>query len=296
MNLERWLLAVSVSAALFAENSFAAQGDPVAGYKLLTTIGLPGGLSANDIAWADPGAARLYLADRGNASATPPIAPRIDVIDTVTNRFLTSIALPSATNGVVGLPRRHEVWTGLNDSTVNVINTDTNTIVAVINTGGTGRADEVAYDPVDHLILIANDRDQPAFVSFIDTETRTVVKRLVYDGTSAPNATGGIEQPVWDPQANKFYISIPATGANPKGEVDELDPLWLSVTRSFPTTCGPAGLALLPAQRLITSCGDVIDILSAKILTTVKGSAETRSGTTRSISACTSAAARTGSA
>jgi len=32
------------------------------------------------------------------------------------------------------------------------------------------------------------------------------------------------------------------------------------ITRSFATTCSPAGLALIPGQRLITSCGDVVDI------------------------------------
>jgi hypothetical protein len=32
------------------------------------------------------------------------------------------------------------------------------------------------------------------------------------------------------------------------------------ITRSFATTCSPAGLAFIPGQRLITSCGDVVDI------------------------------------
>ena len=258
-------------ALAFATTAFAAQGDPVGGYKLLTTVAIPGGLTSNDISWVDSANARYYLADRGNATATPPVPPRVDVIDTVTSQYLTSITLPAAANGVVSVPRAHEVWVGLSNSNVAIINTDTNTIVGNVSTGGTARADEIAYDPADHIILIANDRDTPPFVSFISQQSRTVLKKVPYDGSSAPQSTGGIEQPVWDGPAGKFYLAIPATAANAKGEVDELDPQKLALTRSFPTTCGPAGLVLIPNQRLMTSCGDVLDVLTGKVVTTVTG-------------------------
>src|SRR5262249_53124777 len=159
---------------------------------------------------------------------------------------LASIVLPSPPNGVVGIPRAHEIWAGLNDSTVVVIDTDNNTISHVISTGGTARADEAAYDPVDRLLLIANDQDTPPFVSFISTQSYSVVKKVSYDGSEAPKSTGGIEQSVWDGQAGKFYLAIPATAANPNGEIDELDPTTASVTRSMPTVCkGPSGLVLI---------------------------------------------------
>lgn len=247
----------------------AQQGAPVAGYKLLNTITIPTGLAANDISWVDTTTARYYLADHGNA---PSVAPTVDVVNTQTGQFLTSIVLPSSTNGIVGIPRSHEIWVGLNDSTVTVIDTDTNTISKVISTGGTARADEEAYDPVDSLILMANDRDTPPFVSFISTETYSVVKKVAYDGNQAPQSTGGIEQSVWDGQTGKFYLAIPATKANPNGEIDELDPTTFSVTRSMPTACtGPSGLVLVPNQRLVTACGDVIDISTGKVVTTVSG-------------------------
>lgn len=247
----------------------AQQGAPVAGYKLLDTIKLPNDLSANDISWVDAGTARYYLADHGTGTT---VAPTIDVIDTLNRQFVTAIVMPSSTNGVVGLPRSHELWVGLNDSTVAVVNTDTNTISQVIATGGTGRSDELAYDPADSLVLIANDRDTPPFVSFISTRSYTVVKKLAYDGNAAPQSTGGLEQPVWDGQVGKFYLAVPATKANPNGEIDELDPTSMTVTRSIPTVCiGPSGLVLVPNQRLVAACGDVIDILTGKVVTTVKG-------------------------
>lgn len=258
--------------ALTTVPAVAQQGQPIGGYKLLNTIQVPGGLAGNDISWVDSANARYYLADRGNATASPVVGPRVDVIDTEHNQFLTSIPLTVASNGILAIPRAHELWVGLNDSTVAVIDTTTNAITHVISTGGTARADELAWDPVDGLILIANDRDAPPFVSFISERTYSVVKTLRYDGTAAPQSTGGIEQPVWDGPAGKFYIAIPATSANPKGEVDEIDPVKLSVTRTFPTACtGPSGMVLIPNQRLMVACGDVIDIASGKVVTTVSG-------------------------
>jgi hypothetical protein len=270
----RQLLFPAFSAVMFITTSAVAragQGDPVAGYKLLTTVSLPGGLTGNDISWVDSNTARYYLADRGNTTASPAVPPRIDVIDTESNQFLTSITLPAGANGVLSIPRAHEIWVGLNDSTVAVINTDTNAITSIVSTGGTARADEIAFDPVDRVILIANDRDSPPFVSFISQQGKSVLKKVNYDGSAAPQSTGGIEQPVWDGPVGKFYLAIPATKANANGEVDELDPVALAVTKSFPTTCGPAGLVLMPNQRLMTSCGDVVDVISGKIVASVKG-------------------------
>jgi hypothetical protein len=263
--MRKLLLSLCVLCAIGA----AQQGTPVAGYKLLDTIKLPNDLSANDISWVDAGTARYYLADHGTGST---VAPTIDVIDTLNRQFVTAIVMPSSTNGVVGIPRSHEIWVGLNNSTVAVVNTDTNTISQVIATGGTGRSDELAYDPADSLVLIANDRDSPPFVSFISTRSYTVVKKLNYDGNQAPQSTGGLEQPVWDGPVGKFYLAVPATKTNPNGEIDELDPASMTVTRSMPTVCkGPSGLVLVPNQRLVAACGDVIDVVTGQVVTTVKG-------------------------
>ncbi len=79
----------------------------------------------------------------------------------------------------------------------------------------------------------------------------------------------GIEQPVWNAKTQMFYLALPGTAENPAGEVDEIDPAGQLIRRVFPTTCSPAGLAVVPRQRLVTSCGDVIDIASGNVLTTV---------------------------
>ena len=272
-------IAVLVTLAVaFADDSNKNHLTP---YKFLTTISIPGGLTGFDISWVDSEASRYYLADRGNATATPPVSPRIDVIDTEHDSFLHSINLNTAPNGVVVIHRtgdRREqdepgtLVAGGADSTAIFIDLAHPTATPVsVSTGGNQRADELAFDPRDHVILIANDKDTPApFVTFIATTNPPhVLGKIVYDGNSGnPKSTGGIEQPVWDGAKKRFYIAIPSTAANAQGEVDEIDPIAMSITHIFPTTCMPAGLALIPGQRLMTSCGDILTIANGSIVHT----------------------------
>jgi len=76
------------------------------------------------------------------------------------------------------------------------------------------RADELCYDPAEHLITIANDADSPPFISFIPTEgpnAYTVVKQIKFDGLAGdgPNATNGIEQCQWNPREGRIYLNVP---------------------------------------------------------------------------------------
>jgi hypothetical protein len=282
--MRKELLALSMLAALtlvLAGMANAQSGqDPQSPYKYLKTIPIPTGLTGFDISWVDPSSGRYYLADRGDATVTPAVSPTIDVIDTVHDKFLFSIPLSSPGNGVVAIrdssdrddrdePSPGQLVVGTNDSNTLFIDLEHpfNAPFAV-STGGQNRADELAFDPADHLILIANDRVPDLFVTLIKTtNVPQIVGKIYYDGSvpGNPVSTGGIEQPVWDGAKHKFYISIPSTQANATGEVDEINPITMKITRSFPTTCGPAGLALLPGQRLITSCGDVITIENGSV-------------------------------
>jgi hypothetical protein len=275
-----------VALPIFFAAAYAADNDKdkLAPYRLLTTINIPEGLVGFDISWVDSERGRYYLANRGNAAVTPPVPPGIDVIDTKHNRFLYEIPLSSAGNGVVAIggpgdddhaDQAGVLVVGTADSHALFIDL-ANPLAAPfsVSTNGNHRADELAYDPLDHVILIANDQDTPApFVSFISTATHAVLGRIVYDGSSGnPLSTGGIEQTVWDAAARRFYISIPKTAAHTNGEIDEINPVTMAITKIFPTSAacgarsGPAGLALIPGQHLIASCGDVLDIASGSVL------------------------------
>jgi hypothetical protein len=259
----------------------ATAKDKLGPYTLLTTITVPAdqGVPANlaggfDISWVDSANGMYYLSERTGVAGKG----RIDVFDAENDQFLyfiygfvgNSAAGRDASGpaGVLAIHKEHELWVGDGDSTTKVVSLDATppAVVATISTGGTMRADELAYDPIDHIIIIANDADTPPFVTFISQQTRSVLGKISY-----PQATNGLEQSVWDQQSHKFYMSVPATVANPNGEVDEIDPLSMSITRVFPisTTCGPAGLALLPHQRLITSCGVALDARTGGTIATI---------------------------
>jgi hypothetical protein len=131
-------------------------------------------------------------------------------------------------------------------------------VVAVIPTGGKCRADELAYDAADHIIVIANDQDSPPYLTFISTDTQSVLGRLTYPPSQI---TFGLEQPVWNPKNDRFYQAVPAN-ANNTGSIDVINPLTMQVERSLMTGCSPAGLVLTPSQRLKTSCGETFDAIT----------------------------------
>ena len=99
------LSVVAVLALFVAAYADDSHRDKLGPYKLLTTIVIPEGLVGFDISWVDSDASRYYLANRGNPTANPPVAPTIDVIDTEHDKFLFAIPLPltAAGNGVVAL-------------------------------------------------------------------------------------------------------------------------------------------------------------------------------------------------
>jgi len=261
--------------------------DKLGPYQLLTTITIPGNLAGGfDISWVDSASERYYLADRTTAS--------VDVVDAEHDQYLHSITgfqgvqpVPgtSGPNGVLVIHKENELWAGDGNSTAKVVDLNEGpsaTPFAIpISTPcpgaptSTHRADELAYDPIDHIIVIATDRDTPPFLTLISQESRTVLGGIRYPQAVFPDVSGGLavnhgmEQAVWNQQTKKFYISVPATSTNINGEVN-IDLKSMEVTRVFPinTPCGAAGLALLPKKRLMTSCGVVLDVKTGGILAT----------------------------
>jgi len=252
-----------VIASLALSVAALAQPGQLTNYQQIATVSIPGGLAGFDISWVDSANEKFYLADRTATKGTG----RIDVIDTRTNTFLYAIpqtkgevgfvgnAGPgiSGPNGVVAIPQINQLYIGDGDSTVKVVDLTAKAVVSVIPTGGKFRADELAYDPVDRIIMITNPNDSPPFLTFISTDTQAVLGHLFY-----PASQSGLEQPVWDGQTKMFLISIPGTSSF-LGAVDVIDPVAMQATNRIYLSCSPAGLALGPLQRVMTSCGQVID-------------------------------------
>lgn len=153
-------------ATAYAQDS---EKDKLGPYKQIATVKVASGFvfpgGGFDIVWADPSTERVYIADRGNSSAKPPVPPGVDVLSTKHPDFLFEIPLPQSggTNGVLVF---HKPDDDKHDGTLVVGGTDSNTYFVdlsrpfaapiAVSTGGKARADELAYDPRDQIILIAN--------------------------------------------------------------------------------------------------------------------------------------------
>ena len=236
---------------------------PVALVKAIAVPGAP--LASTDLVWVDEASKRMFFADRSNSG--------IDIIDAQTDSFVGRVtgfvgavgANGAGPNGVL-VTSDHKLWAGDGNSLTQVVDLSLNPprIIQSISTGGVNRADELAYDPTDRVILIGNDRDPVPYVALISADTYRVLGTIPFrEGT-------GLEQPVWDPQLNRFLINVPtARGA----ELAVVDPKTLAVTAAYPvgSNCGGTGLALGPFQRLLVACGTpfIVNAVNGAIINNV---------------------------
>jgi len=265
--------------------------------NLLGVIPIPGNpITSADISWVDPGTERYYFADRSNLG--------VDIIDAETNFFVGRVsgmagALPSGggttttngpgPNGVLVTPNR-KLWAGDGNSTVRVADVDPDspnylniigsidTSTAECDTGTThycGRADELGYDPKDHIILVANNAPLSptpphSLVSPYATFISAIPPYQVLGHVTFAGA-GGLEQPLWDRELRRFWLTVPGpAGGNPM--VARINPISMMVDKAYTLNClaltGTAGanitgIALAPFEHLLVSaCGRPI-ILSA---------------------------------
>lgn len=233
-----------------------------------TAITLPSSqtITSFDISFVDPVIRQYFLADRTNSA--------IDVVDTASNTVSQLTATPafagntgnndtSGPDGVITV-NHNEVWAGDGNSTIKVISLTTGATTHVINTGGKNRADELCFDPRDHLVLMANDAEMPfPFVTLISTDTYSVLQTIVMNGTAgAPKATNGIEQCQWNQRTGKFYVNIPEVNGpgndTQPGAVLVISPQTLAIEDTFniplDQCAGPQGMAVGPENQILLGC------------------------------------------
>ena len=267
--------------------------------------GLAGGLF--DISWVEQSTGRYFLADRQNnavdwfdVSGGPHADHFVKFLGQ--GQFVGAgpkvCPVPHACSGPNGVvtDSMHRVWAGDGDSTVKMIDPANSSAVALtIHTGGKLRADEMAYDPTDQMIIVANDAD--GFLSFINVATGKLAGHYYYADTTvtpaAPEiknklatAGNGLEQSVWNPANDLFYQAVPANtlapgkGASTTGRIDVFKPRpdaqgngQLVTSISVPgCDNGPTGLVLAPNHTLIGACdngGVVVDVPSALVQTII---------------------------
>jgi hypothetical protein len=270
--------------------------------KLLGTIPIPGPkpIASTDIMWADQTTGKVFFSDRSN-SGVEIIDGRHDLfVGRVTTNGVATTVPPSAAgtlhfqgltspsthegpNGVVSTPDK-KAWAGDGDSTVKVIDVDPSSptylqIIAQISTAGltrvsnctggpTGtcnRADEIAYDSEQNIIVVADDEPtgiQP-FLTFISAQAPyTVLGQMNFEAQGLV-ASGGLEQPVWDEQIHRFLQTLPVTdsttgtGAIAVFKVTTSPSFSATVERTISTAgfnCSPSGEALSDGGHLVVAC------------------------------------------
>jgi len=262
-------MALTAGAAQAADPSLDTllQSSETPTYSRVATIKIPGNpLTAFDISFVDRILPLYYLADRSNAS--------LDIIDTRNNTVLkqvggfvgvrndpTTMKVSNDISGPDGVQKvgLSEVWVGDGDSSVKVVDLFSMSVVAKISTTLDGhtadqdkRADEMAYDPRDHILVVANNAAKPPFITMISTRPndRRVLGHLVYSDAE------GVEQSVYNPVNGLFYVNLTQVGDDPNnGAVSVVDPRTMAEVTRFPVTgCNGAGLALGPRQKLLVGC------------------------------------------
>jgi hypothetical protein len=106
--------------------------------------------------------------------------------------------------------------------------------VAVMNTGGVRRADELCFvtlpsgapDPQHPYVLVANDNILDNYLTIWRWDNFAFVQKIKLDGTdpyavpfntadgATKNAANGIEQCKFNPRNKSFYLAVPATQSN----------------------------------------------------------------------------------
>jgi hypothetical protein len=229
--------------------------------KLLGNIPIPAPnpISSTDITWADQATGKVFFSDRSNAG--------VEVLDGANDLFVGRITKNAAgtltytgtggaggsshegPNGVVSTADK-KVWAGDGDSTVKIADFDPSSptylqIIASVSTAGlssvsactggiTGtcnRDDEIAYDPDHEIIAVAN--DEPAsiqpFLTFISAKYPYAVLGQINFAAQSLVASGGLEQPLYDPQIHRFLQTLPQTGTSGFGSIAVIEPLTRKV-------------------------------------------------------------------
>jgi hypothetical protein len=237
-------------------------------------VQLGGAFSSFDISFADPVTGNIFIADRSNAA--------VDIFSGSSETFLgraTGFTGQGATTSVSGADGVLTVtsggvttlYAGDGNSTLKVFNA-TNPAAPILQnsifTNGTTRVDEMAYSPLTHQVLAANNAETPAYGNLFSTTNGHSPVALTNSPITVPAAQGGIalgglEQPVWNPNTGTFFISVPAlAGTNNPGGVSEISTSGV-VLRTIDfgtlgiTSCSPTGLALGASGNLMVGCGNV---------------------------------------
>ncbi len=279
---------------------------------LIGVIGIPGNpIASTDIAHVNQATERLYFTDRNNGPSTPTPANgatahgAIDVVDAENDLFIGRITTGTVggapvyfagatTNRNLGGPNgvvsgaKLTVWAGDGDDTVKVADVDpsSSTYLEIIGSVSLAnrtsvsmcgttcqRADELDYDPVDHIIMVATDAPVsiPPYASFVSADPPYNLLGQINFAAQGLGVGGGLEQPLWVPALHRFFQTLPTANPDGTGKIAVVNPLTQMVESTINLDafdCSPTGEALGADDHVLVSCGSfplVIDLHGSEI-------------------------------
>jgi hypothetical protein len=234
----------------------------------------PGGAFISfDISFGDSVTGNIFIADRSNAGVDIFSGSSLTFLGRATGftgqKATTSTSGPDGvltvtTAGVTTL------YAGDGNSSLRVYNA-TNPAAptlapgAPIFTPGNFRVDEMAYSPVSHQVLAANNADSPAFGTLFSTNNGAPPVSISVTNITIPGqpASGGMEQPAWNPKTGTFFVSIPqlTNSSNDPGGIAEIDTngnvlRTISLAALGISSCSPTGLAVGGSGHIMVGCGN----------------------------------------
>jgi PEP-CTERM motif len=258
-----------------------------------------GNFTAFDISYVDPLTGFDYVADRSNAAvdiingATNKVVSQAGVgifggqqattaqsgpdgVVVVNNGTTATLFAGNGFTTLTPIPPKAPSSTLLS---FNVTTPTSPTLLNTLSTGGINRVDEMAQSGTgnanpanNNLLLVANNAEPGPpggslpFATLVNATTGTIVAaKITIPNTPPPSAGGGLEQSVWNPKTQTFFVSVPAfNGAGNPGGIAEISPTG-AVVASYDfgvlsggsiTSCSPTGLALGGSGNLMVGCGN----------------------------------------
>jgi hypothetical protein len=232
----------------------------------------PPGSLVPDIVFVAPALHRVYLSDESNVKAgtNGHVVGAVDAWNTQTFKF--EGAMFGGFTGLAGFPASFDtegpdgvladnlghIWAGNGVGTVMVGDARTMKEIKVIKTGTKGRADELAYDPLNQTILVTEPGASPPGWALIDAKTLRILGRATLAGIP----TGSIEQPQFDPLLGKFVSSVNQLSSHDThGAIAVVDTQVAPHSHSVPAKafrlqakCNPLGLTVGPGRDLFLGC------------------------------------------
>ncbi len=236
---------------------------PIAAIPMTSTT--QANITSFDISFVDPVSHNYILGDRTQQA--------VDLVNTQNNSLywlvgkglFTGNTGNNSTSGPDGvlIANSNEIWAGDGNSTMKVFSLANKALIANISTGGLFRVDEMCFDPVDQLVMAANNADNPPFATIFSVATHTIVKQIKFDGTNGtPIATNGAEQCQYDPRNGLFVQTIPEINGpgdnSAPGGVVFINPKTLSVVATvvipLSACSGPQGSSIGLKPAILIGC------------------------------------------